>query len=626
MMLRELFTRPLKEGGNIWDDAEPFDQSLAPRLETELEQYLQGTGIKLYRIGSGATPTAGVMSGDLDVMADAAVMANTFKQEDPKAIRQQLEKFLQSKGLETKKSGVTVHVKLPFGRSFHQVDIKVVNNAQQVHRYHVHDLPKDSPYKGVHKQMVMNALATSQNLLWSPDEGLYARNEQGKKAGLVATDMDDIARRLLGPRASGRDLGSVESIMAALPATQREKIYSLASSGQSWKAVPLKGPERKFFEAAAPGIGRKYQHIEDLVFTNGANGGLHAVERLRHMTGEGGNIELKWDGSPVLYWGKQDGIFYLIPKNAWEYLKRGKSATANGLSTAPRSPKDMQDFLLGTGKTEPEQLAQRKQYAKQLADLWNYFEAASPEQGFVEGGLLFYPGTKPDGQPAKPTFNNQSQEYEFTPNITTFHVAKNSELGRRIRTAKVMVAVTGYYDSLGSSDESRFPDAENLSTNDVIVQGTTFVEEPPAITENSLDQIQEFITNNANQINNFLAPKPGLSKPGDLLYKFYNQNLRTPGVRQKFIDWVTRNTSAKQAQTILQDRPGMEAVLQASEMLTNAKMEMINNLSSGTHSGIRQTKPEGYVSAHPGKPFKYDLPGQFIKAIDQGNWAPRRDE
>jgi len=625
MMLRELFRRPLKEGGNIWDDVEPFDQSLAPRLETELERYLQGTGIKLYRIGSGATPTPGVMSGDLDVMADANVAAKVFQQQDAKGVRVELERFLQGKGLDTKKSGTQVHIKLPFGRSFHQIDIKVVPNAQQVHRYHVHSIPKDSPYKGVHKQMIMNALASSQGMLWSPDEGLFARDDKGKKANLISTDMDEIAQKLLGPRASSQDLGSVESIMNALPPTQREQIYSLASSGQSWKSAPLKGPERKFFEAA-PAIGRKYQHIEDLVFTNGAEGGLHAVERLRHMSGEGGNIELKWDGSPVLYWGKQDGVFYLIPKNAWEYLKRGKTTTANGISTTPRSPKEMQAFLLGTGKTEPEQLAQRKQYAKQLSDLWGYFEQASPEQGFVEGGLLFYPGTKPDGQPAKPTFNTQSQEYEFTPNITTFHVAKNSDLGRRIRTAKVMVAVTGYYSELGSSEEGRMPEAESLSTNDVIVQGTTFVEEPPAITENSLDQIQEFISNNYKQIDNFLAPKPGLSKPGDLLYKFYNQNLRIPGIRQKFIDWVSANTSAKQAQIILQDRGGMEAVLQTSELLTKAKLEMIQNLSSGTHSGIRQTKPEGYVSAHPGTQFKHDLPGQFIKAIDQGNWAPRRDE
>ena len=627
-MLRELFSKvrtPLMEGGNIWDDCEPFDQSKAPQIEAQLERYLRGTGLKVHRIGSGATPTPGVMSGDLDVMVDLDTAAQFFNEEDPKKIRINLEKYLNDKGLETKRIAVTVHVRLPFGSTCHQVDIKVVRNAANVHKFHVHQIPQGSSYKGVHKQMIMNALASSQNMLWSPDEGLYARDQQGKKADLISTDLDEIARYLIGPRANARSLGSVESIMAALPdAATRQKIYSLATSGQSWKSAPLKGPEQKFFEAAA--IGRKYQHIEDLVFTNGAQGGLHAVERLRHMTGQGGNIELKWDGSPVLYWGKQNGQFFLIPKNAWEYLKRGKTTTASGATTAPRNPKEMQDFLLGTGKTEPEQLVQRKQYARQLSSLWTYFEQASPEEGFVEGGLLFYPGAKPDGKPSKPILNPQTQEYEFTPNITTFHVAKNSDLGRRIRIAKIMVAVTGYYPELGSSEEGRYPNPEDLSTNDVIVQGTTYVDEPPAITENSLDQIQEFIKQNANQINNFLSPKPGLSKPGDILYKFYNQNLRVVGVKQKFVDWVGRNTSAKQAQLILQDRAGMDAILTAVELLTKAKLEMIQNLSSSTHSGIRQTKPEGYVSAHPGTPFQNDLPGQFVKAIDQDAWAPRRDE
>jgi hypothetical protein len=630
MMLRELFSKvrtPLMEGGNIWDECEPFDQSKAPQIEAQLERYLRGTGLKVHRIGSGATPTPGVMSGDLDVMVDLDTAAQFFNEEDPKKIRINLEKYLNDKGLETKRIAVTVHIKLPFGSTCHQVDVKVVRNAANVHKFHVHQIPQGSSYKGVHKQMIMNALASSQNMLWSPDEGLYARDQQGKKADLISTDLDEIARYLIGPRANARSLGSVESIMAALPdAATRQKIYSLAAGGQSWKSVPLKGPEQKFFEAAAPAIGRKYQHIEDLVFTNGSQGGLHAVERMRHMTGQGGNIELKWDGSPVVYWGKQDGVFMMIPKNAWDYLKRGKTELDNGVRTAPRSSDEVQKFLLSTGRPDPTKEAQRKQYAKQLASLWTYFEQVSPAEGFIEGGLLFYPGNKPDGGSAKAILNPETQEYEFTPNITTFHIGKNSDLGRRIRVAKVMVAATGYYPSLGSNEETRYPQPESLSTPDVIVQGTVYVEEPPQIVENSLDSVQEFIQANANQINNFLSPKPGLSKPGEVLYKFYNQNLRIPGVKQKFIEWVGRNVSSKQAETILKDRVGIDAVLMAVELLTKAKLEMINGLSSGTHSGIRQTKPEGYVSAHPGTPFKNDLPGQFIKAIDQDAWAPRRDE
>ena len=372
-------------------------------------------------------------------------------------------------------------------------------------------------------------------------------------------------------------------------------------------------------EAAAPTVGRKYQHIEDLVFTNGSTGGLHAVERLQSMGTQGGTIELKWDGSPGMYWGKDEqGRFSMIPKNAWEYLKRGKTEIAPGVPAAMYSPEDIKSFILGTGKATPEQMPQREAYANEMMSLWPYFEKVSPQKGYVEGGLLFYPS-----KPAQ--LNPTTQEYDFTPNITAFHIPVASDLGKRIKNAKVMVAVTGFYDTLGSSEEGRFPNAEQLSTPEVIVQGTTYVEKAPGVEDAGLAKAEQFITANAAAIDGFLAPKPGLSKPGDILYKFYNQNLRIPGVKDKFQEWVTANVSAGQAQKILADQKGLTAVLTAVDMLSKEKLQMINKLSAGTHGGIRQTKPEGYVQAHPGTPFKRDLPGQFVKAIDQANWAPRKD-
>jgi len=370
--------------------------------------------------------------------------------------------------------------------------------------------------------------------------------------------------------------------------------------------------------AEAAAVGRKYQHIEDLVFTDGSNGGLHAVERLRVMATQGGNVELKWDGSPVMYWGRDtDGNFSLIPKNAWEYLKRGKTELDGGIKTQARNPDDLKNFILGTGKTTAEQDKQRKAYASEIAGLWPYFEKVSPARGFVEGGLLFYPS-----KPA--TLNKETGEYDFTPNITSFHIPKNSVLGQKIAKATVMVAVTGYYDSIADTTESRFPNAESLSTTDVIVQGTTYVEQAPGIDETLLNQAEQYIEKNSTSIDLFLSPKPGLSKPGDILYKFFNQNLRVAGVKEKFKDWVQQNISANQSAKILSD-PGIDTVLTAVELLTAAKTDLIRKLSTGTHGGIRQTKPEGYVQAHPGGQFKRDLPGQFVKAVDQPTWAPRKN-
>ena len=617
MFLRELFLdirKPIFEGGNIWPESEEFDQAIASHLAQETNKYLKGVQSNVYLIGSAANPTPGKMSGDLDVMVDLNNLMQQFGTKDGKTTRVELEKYLQSKGLQTKKTGVTVHILLPFKGKFYQVDIKAVGNAEQVHKFHHHTIPAGSPYKGVHKQMMMNALASSQGMLWSPDEGLYARDQLGKKSEFISDDLDEIAKQLLGKHAQAKDLGSVESILNAIPdKARRDEIFQSASSGASWQAVSPK----PINESSAPTVGRKYQHIEDLVFTNGSAGGLHAVERLRHMTSKGGSIELKWDGSPVIYWGRDEhGKFHMFPKNAWDYMKRGTTHTKSGVTTMMNDPDDVAMFVLGTGNAQPGQEDQRRAFAQGLADLWPYFEKISPKKGYIEGGILF--------SPLKPAqLNPSTNEYDFQPNITSFHIPVGSALGKRIAKAKVMVAATGYYTHIGA-DETRYPEAEKLSTADVIIQGTTYVEHAPKVDDTGLKHAETYIKQNKSLIDSFIAGQPGLSKPGDVLYSFFNQNLRVEGVKQKFVQWAQAKLSNNQAEKVL-THPGLDAVLSAVELLTHEKMKVINSLSTGTHGGIRQTKPEGYVQAHPGGKFKNDLPGQFVKTIDQANWAPRKD-
>ena len=374
-------------------------------------------------------------------------------------------------------------------------------------------------------------------------------------------------------------------------------------------------------EAAAPKVGRKYQHIEDLVLSNGAQGGLHAVERLRHMSQQGGTIELKWDGMPVVYWGRDDkGNFMMIPKNAWAYLKRGKTETASGAPTVMRSPEDVKKFVLGTGGGDPED---REDFANQFASLWPYFAQISPSKGFLEGGLLFYPGTKRDGSTAMPVLNKAANTYDFTPNVTTFHVPVDSELGKKIASAKMMVAATGYFPALGSSDEARYPDAAALSKPGIIVQGTTYVEDPVALDQEGLNKLDTFIKANAKKIDQYLAPKPGLSNPGGELYTYLNDHLRIEGLVSDFPAWAKSKLSPKKAETMLSDPEGLKATLGAVEAIGIHKQLLIDELSKGLHGGIRQTKPEGYAQAHPGSKFANDLPGQFIKTIDQKTWSPK---
>ena len=377
----------------------------------------------------------------------------------------------------------------------------------------------------------------------------------------------------------------------------------------------------KILEAIAPKVGRKYQHIEDLILSHGSHGGLHAVQRLHNMAEQGGTIELKWDGMPVVYWGRDEaGNFGMIPKNAWAYLKSGKTQTSSGAPTIMRSSDDVKAFVLGTGGGDPKA---REAFAKQFASLWPYFEQISPKQGYIEGGLLFYPGTKPDGTSAMPVLTKETNTYDFTPNITTFHVPADSELGKKIAKAKVMVAATGYFQTLGSADEQRFPNAGSLSTPDVIVQGTTYVQNPVKVDQAGLKNLENFIKTNAKKIDDFLAPKPGMNNPGAELYSYLNKHLRTEGLVSDFPAWAKSNLSTKKAETLLSDKEGLKATLGAIESLGIHKQLLIDELSQGLHGGIKQTKPEGYAQGHPGARFDNDIPGQFVKTIDQKNWSPK---
>lgn len=232
------------EGGNIWPDTVTnFDPRVVGKPLTQATQkYIDRTGARVHTIGSCWKPRFDkegnvVPSNDLDCMVDLAVLQHVFQTVDAKTTRKALNDYLQKQGIETKQAGVTVHTRMPLGDKFYQVDIKVVPNAAKVAQFHRHDIPQGSPYKGVNKQLVMNALASSQGMLWSPDEGLYKRDVGGKKAELLSDDWDTIAKYLLGDTASGKDLGSVESILAKVPAQKREEIMSLARSGHSWQAA-----------------------------------------------------------------------------------------------------------------------------------------------------------------------------------------------------------------------------------------------------------------------------------------------------------------------------------------------------------------------------------------------------
>lgn len=210
----------INEGGNIFQGTEPFDHKIIPDMMKQINSVTAKTGAKALPIGSGATPTPGKVSGDLDMIIDAGALFKHFDVKTPKDARIELEKMFQQAGFETKKSGTSVHVKTTIGDTAQQVDIMVVDNGETAQKFHVHDIPKGSPYKGVHKQILIADLAKNtitddhpEGFKWSAYKGLLDRRDDA----LVSSNLDEIAKILLGGNAGAKDLGSVEAMVKVSP-------------------------------------------------------------------------------------------------------------------------------------------------------------------------------------------------------------------------------------------------------------------------------------------------------------------------------------------------------------------------------------------------------------------------
>lgn len=230
----------LTEGGNVFADATPFDHKDVPAILKTVNNALKGTGITAIPVGSAATPAPGKISGDMDVIVDEKAVLDYFKAKDAKTARKALNDYISSKGLQTAQSGINVHVNAPVGNEHHQVDIMVAPNAERVAKFHTHAIPAGSPYKGVNKQLTLAILAKSKGYMWSAWQGLFSRTPEGKKGEFVSDDLDVVAKTVIGPNASAKDLGSVESILAALPKDQADALLAKAKEDPNWKEMPVK--------------------------------------------------------------------------------------------------------------------------------------------------------------------------------------------------------------------------------------------------------------------------------------------------------------------------------------------------------------------------------------------------
>lgn len=351
-------------------------------------------------------------------------------------------------------------------------------------------------------------------------------------------------------------------------------------------------------------IGREFNHLEDLAFTE-PSGGRRAIEILKRLSRDAKDIAIKWDGNPTVYWGRDaDGTFHLVGKNNWG-REDGKSS----------SPEELQKFILGRGKGED----WRGKFASDMAAMWPIFESATPKnfRGYIYGDILFHPG--------KP-YQGADGHITFTPNQTTYSVKGTSDIGRRIAKATVAVAAHKLYEYFGDKTGVDIDDVSDFNSTPVLVVfGQTYVSHQPAIDAKNLHEIEKIVNQRGAGIDSFLAPVAGMGYLQASIYSFVNAQSKAKQLANinsnAFFDFLSATPAKlKKIQEHSAKHKGiLDVLFQLVTALMLAKNEVIAELDQAESDITAHTAGEpggeGYMS---GK--------DQVKLVPRHRWTPFRSD
>jgi hypothetical protein len=196
----------LFEGGNVFKlaDGTAATTRIARDNVVPTVQWLeQLTGLSLVDNMLGTTGRKET-SGDLDLAVDADKISKDV------LIQQLLNKGVAQADI--RKSGDNVHLKTPIlgdpANGYVQTDFMFGRPAWQ--HFAMAGSPEGSPYKGLHRHLLLASIAKAQGMKWSYKNGLMDRETNQ----VITQDPTEIAQKLFGGMPA--DLASVETIVSKI--------------------------------------------------------------------------------------------------------------------------------------------------------------------------------------------------------------------------------------------------------------------------------------------------------------------------------------------------------------------------------------------------------------------------
>ena len=198
--------------GNAISNAKPIKKQDYQQLITNLKSILPD-GLTLYPYGSAGKKE---ISGDADFFLSSTELLSVLpSHRDGNLLesRKLLQEHFINQGLQSTRTGVSVHVGVPLNKDIIQVDLTAISNPDKI--AHLHDHVYDTQdVKGKTIVSIWCDLAnlTSKNLKISPYYGLVYRDTQE----LISNDPNDIAKIIISKDATEYDMRSPTRLLNAV--------------------------------------------------------------------------------------------------------------------------------------------------------------------------------------------------------------------------------------------------------------------------------------------------------------------------------------------------------------------------------------------------------------------------
>jgi hypothetical protein len=206
------------------------------------------------------------------------------------------------------------------------------------------------------------------------------------------------------------------------------------------------------------------QHPEDLLFDDGIDGAMRAINELAELEKRSETITIKWDGFPSIIFGRdENGQLIIADKHMFAKIDKNTGKRI-GLST---SSEDFENYDKNRGADRTDLYAKERILRPELEKIIP--NTPANRNKFYFGDLLWAGQLKSiDGY------------YTFTPNTVTYKIKQDSELGKRIANAKGGIAVHTFIPGLGK-DETPLKGIGNLPKNGPVVFLSGEMTEKPTI-------------------------------------------------------------------------------------------------------------------------------------------------